>query len=175
MKRIALLTIAIATAAYLLVSFVPASGHGAGKPPRSMLPKFLPDTVTGGSFGWPKKKATSTALVRFWATTQHQSCTATASFCFQTVTIIAALHFPHVPSEENNKAFGQARSFVPGTPTNIQLMIKDSTKFAATGGWGFGHFNTSDGKPGDETFMKTCFPCHAQTNNSVLVFARYAT
>jgi len=26
----------------------------------------------------------------------------------------------------------------------------------ATGGWGFGHF--ADGKPGDATFMKSCFP-----------------
>ena len=33
--------------------------------------------------------------------------------------IIAALHYRHVPSEENNKVFGQAQSFVPGTPTNI--------------------------------------------------------
>jgi hypothetical protein len=38
--------------------------------------------------------------------------------------IIAALHYRHVPSEENNKVFGQAQSFVPGTPTNIQFMVK---------------------------------------------------
>src|SRR5215471_8010469 len=72
--------------------------------------------------------------------------------------IIAALHYRHVPSEENNKVFGQAQSFVPGTPTNIQFMVKDTKKYAATGGWGFAHFQ--DGKPGDEAFMKTCFPCH---------------
>jgi hypothetical protein len=36
--------------------------------------------------------------------------------------IIAALHYRHVPSEENNKVFGQAQSFVPGSPTNIQFM-----------------------------------------------------
>src|SRR5690348_10884619 len=34
--------------------------------------------------------------------------------------IIAALHYRHVPSDENNKVFGQAQSFVPGAPTNIQ-------------------------------------------------------
>src|SRR5580693_8388943 len=34
-------------------------------------------------------------------------------------TIIAALHYSHVPSAENNKVFGQAQSFVPGPPTNI--------------------------------------------------------
>ena len=82
--------------------------------------------------------------------------------------IIAALHYRHVPSEENNKVFGQAQSFVPGTPTNIQFMVKDTKKYTATGGWGFAHFQ--DGKPGDEAFMKTCFPCHNQVKGRDLVY-----
>jgi Cytochrome P460 len=87
--------------------------------------------------------------------------------------IIAALHYRHVPSEENNKVFGQAQSFVPGTPTNIQFMVKESKKYASTGGWGFAHFQ--DGKPSsDEAFMKTCFPCHNQVKARDLVFTRYA-
>ena len=88
-------------------------------------------------------------------------------------TIIAALHFRHAPSEENNKVFGRDQSFVPGQATNVQFMVKDSAKYAATGGWGFGHF-TPDGKSGDEAFMKTCFPCHAKTKASDLVFTHYA-
>jgi Cytochrome P460 len=88
-------------------------------------------------------------------------------------TIIAALHYRHVSSEENNKVFGRDQSFVPGLPTNIQFMVKDSKKYAATGGWGFGHFQ--DGKPStDETMMKTCFACHQQMNARDLVFTRYA-
>src|SRR5271165_4539420 len=71
-------------------------------------------------------------------------------------TIIAALHWRHVPSEENNKVFGRHQSFVPGPSTNIQFMVKDSKKYATTGGWGFGHFN--DGKPAAGAFMKSCFP-----------------
>jgi hypothetical protein len=59
-------------------------------------------------------------------------------------TIIVALHYQNVPSAENNKVFGQDQSFVPGAPTNIQFMVKDSTKYAATGGWGFGHFRTAN-------------------------------
>jgi len=86
--------------------------------------------------------------------------------------IIAALHYRNVASEENNKVFGQAQSFVPGPPTNIQFMVKDSTKYAATGGWGFAHFQ--DGKPGDAAFMKSCFPCHEKAKGSDLVFTRYA-
>jgi hypothetical protein len=88
-------------------------------------------------------------------------------------TIIAALHYRHVPSEENNKVFGQAQSFVPGQHTNIQFMIKDSTKYASTGGWGYGHF-TPDGKSGDEKLMNTCFPCHAKAKDRDYVFTRYA-
>jgi hypothetical protein len=88
-------------------------------------------------------------------------------------TIIAALHYRNVPSEENNKVFGQAQSFVSGAPTNIQFMVKDSTKYAATGGWGFGHFGT-DGKLGDAAFMKSCFPCHEKAKATDLVFTRYA-
>jgi hypothetical protein len=88
-------------------------------------------------------------------------------------TIIAALHWRFVPSEENNKAFGRAQSFVPGNPTNVQFMVKDSTKYSSTGGWGFGHFN-HDGKPVDDGFMKSCFPCHQQAKDRDLVFTRYA-
>ena len=86
--------------------------------------------------------------------------------------IIAALHWTFVSSDENNKVFGQPQSFVPGSATNVQFMVKDSTKYAATGGWGFGHFN-ADGKPGDETLLKTCAPCHAKASRD-FVFTRYA-
>jgi len=82
--------------------------------------------------------------------------------------IIAALHYSHAPSEENNKVFGRSQSFVAGAATNIQFMVKDSRKYASTGGWGFGHFK--DGKPGDETFMNTCFPCHNQAKTRDSVF-----
>ena len=86
--------------------------------------------------------------------------------------ILVALHYRNVPSDENNKVFGQVQSFVPGAPTNIQFMVKDSTKYAASGGWGFGHFQ--DGKPADAPFMKPCFPCHEQAKATDLVFTRYA-
>jgi hypothetical protein len=39
-------------------------------------------------------------------------------------------------------------------------MVKDSKKYAATGGWGFVHFN--DGKLADEAVLNTCFACHAK-------------
>src|ERR1700678_2104614 len=73
-------------------------------------------------------------------------------------TMIVRLAWSYVPSEENNKVFGRAQSFVAGAPINIQLMVKDSKKYAATGGWGFAQF--TDGKPADEAVHRTCFPCH---------------
>src|ERR1700674_2884441 len=63
-------------------------------------------------------------------------------------TIIARLAWSYVSSEENNKVFGRPQSFVAGPATNVQFMVKDSTKYASTGGWGFAQFN--DGKPADE-------------------------
>ena len=89
-------------------------------------------------------------------------------------TMLAALHYRYVPSDENNKIFGQVQSFVPGAPTNIQFMVKDSKKYAATGGWGFGHFQ--DGKPGNAAFGEKLFPratrnCAKATD---FVFTRYA-
>jgi hypothetical protein len=87
-------------------------------------------------------------------------------------TIIAALHYRYTASDKNNKVFGKVQSFVPGAPTNIQFMVKDSVKYAATDGWGFGLFQ--DGKPANADFMKPCFPCHQQAKDTDLVFTRYA-
>lgn len=88
-------------------------------------------------------------------------------------TKIVALHYRAVPSEENNRIFGREQSVVPGSPTNVQFEVKDSKKYAATGGWGFGSFNAADGKPGDAAQMKTCAPCHAKASRD-FVFTRYA-
>jgi hypothetical protein len=50
--------------------------------------------------------------------------------------IIAAIHWARVPSENNNTvlagSFPGAQSFVVGFPVNVQFMVKDSKKYAAT-------------------------------------------
>ena len=92
--------------------------------------------------------------------------------------IIAALHWNEASSEENNKVlaigFPDAglQSSVAGSATNVQFMVKDSKKYAATGGWGFADFK--DGKPGDEALHKTCFPCHQPAKAQDYVFTHYA-
>jgi hypothetical protein len=91
--------------------------------------------------------------------------------------IIVAMHWTQVPSEENDKIlmmgpFPGAQSFVIGSRVNAQFMVKDSKKYAASGGWGFADF-TGD-KPGDEALHKTCFPCHQPAKDRDYVFAHYA-
>ncbi len=94
-------------------------------------------------------------------------------FPFPDGAIIARLAWEYLPSDENNKAFGRRQSFVAGNPTNgVQFMIKDSKKYAATGGWGYAHFD--DGKPANETFMQRCFPCHQGVKSRDFFFTRYA-
>jgi hypothetical protein len=90
--------------------------------------------------------------------------------------IIAAIHWTRVPSEDNNKVlngpFPGSQSFVIGSIVNVQFMVKDSKKYAATGGWGFADFK--DGKPGDKALHETCFPCHMPAKDRDYVFTRYA-
>ena len=66
-------------------------------------------------------------------------------------TIIARLAWSLVPSEENNKVFGRAQSFVAGSP-------KNGVQF----------------KPADEAVHQTCFRCHEPVKARDLVFTRYA-
>jgi hypothetical protein len=87
-------------------------------------------------------------------------------------TIIARIAWNYVPSEENNKVFGRSQSFVAGAATNVQFMVKDSKKYAATGGWGFAQFK--NGKPDHEAKLETCFPCHEPVKARDFVFTQYA-
>jgi len=86
--------------------------------------------------------------------------------------IIVALHWKRTPSDDDNKVFGKVQAFVAGSPVNMQVMVKDSRKYSATGGWGFGDF--TDGKPADEAKHKTCFRCHQPAKDRDFVFTRYA-
>jgi hypothetical protein len=89
-------------------------------------------------------------------------------------TMIARLAYEYVPSAQNNAIFGQQQSFVAGAPTNVQISVKDSKRFASTGGWGYGQFE--DGKPNpSEALMQTCFACHTRLDKAEdFVFTRYS-
>ncbi|WP_156771385.1 cytochrome P460 family protein [Labrys sp. WJW] len=82
-------------------------------------------------------------------------------------TILVKLAWKHVQSPEFESAL------VPGQATTVQVMVKDSKKYAATGGWGFGRF--IDGKPVDQAQHETCFACHeARVKARDYVFTRLA-
>ena len=82
-------------------------------------------------------------------------------------TILAKLAWKRVPAPE----FPAASA--PGPATSIQFMVKDSKKYAATGGWGFGKF--TGGKAVDETEHRACFACHeAHVKAHDFVFTRFA-
>jgi hypothetical protein len=92
--------------------------------------------------------------------------------------IIAALHWKEATSDADNKVLAEGfpgaglQSSFAGDAVNVQFMVKDSKKYAASGGWGFGQF--TNGKPDDEALHKTCFPCHQPAKGHDLVFTRYA-
>jgi hypothetical protein len=82
-------------------------------------------------------------------------------------TVLAKLAWNHVPSPEFEAAT------VPGAATTVQIMVKNSAKYAATGGWGFGKF--INGKPVDEAEHRRCFACHeARVKGHDFVFTRWA-
>jgi len=101
--------------------------------------------------------------------------------------MIARLAWKQVQSEVNNNAFRQDpsaehlspaalqtllnTSFGAGPPTNVQFMIKDSKKYASTGGWGF--FQFTNGRP-DHVVQSSCFVCHAPEGATDFVFTRYS-
>src|SRR5712675_1077625 len=88
-------------------------------------------------------------------------------------TIIARIAWSYDPLEESEKAFGHLQTFVAGPPKNgVQFMVKDSSKYASTGGWGFAQFD--DGKPADEAMHNACFSCHEPAKGRDFVFTRYA-
>jgi hypothetical protein len=92
--------------------------------------------------------------------------------------IIAALHWNEDSSDADNQALAAGfpglglDSTFAGSAVNVQFMVKDSEKYAASGGWGFADF--TNGKPGNEALHEKCFPCHQPGKDHDYVFTRYA-
>ena len=136
MKHFTFFLVAVATMAGLVVLITPAPGRADEEP----APIFVTEIPHGyRDWKWISSAHEAGNLNSLGAVLGNDvaiNAYREGKLPFPDGTIIAALHYHHVPSEENNKVFGQAQSFVPGSPTNIQFMVKDSKKYAATGGWG---------------------------------------
>jgi hypothetical protein len=173
MRQIAFLLAAVAMVAGIVAYLPPASGQTHGETAPIFVPKIPPGYRDFRLISVAHEEGNLNSLGAVLGNDVAIKAYREGTLPYPNGTIIVALHYRHAPSEENDRIFGRAQSFVPGPPTNIQFMVKDSQKYAATGGWGFGHFST-DGKPGAEALMRTCFPCHAQEKARDLVFTQYA-
>jgi hypothetical protein len=171
MKQIAFLMVAVATVAGVVASTAPAAGHAD----EEAAPIFGVK-IPSGYRDWRLVSVAHEAgnLNDFRAILGNDVAIKAyreGKLPFPDGTILVRLAWSYVPSEENNKVFGRDQSFVAGPPINVQLMVKDSRKYSATGGWGFGQFK--DGKPADEAVHKTCFPCHEHVIARDFVFTHY--
>jgi hypothetical protein len=89
----------------------------------------------------------------------------------------------HWNPKQNNAEPGQPT--VPGNLDNVDLMVKDSKKFADSGGWGWASFNydaasqslepaTLSSKPPQGNDAKCGFACHTLAKTKDYVFTDYA-
>jgi len=172
MGRIAFWLLAVASVAGVLATTAPTSGSTDAQAPPTFVTQIPPGYRDWRLISVAHEEGNLNSFAAILGNDVAIKAYREGKLPYPDGTIIAALHYSHVASDENNKVFGQVQSFVPGPPTNTQFMIKDSKKYAATGGWGFGHFN-KDGTPGTDAQLKTCFPCHAKASRD-LVFTQYA-
>jgi hypothetical protein len=173
MSKAAFLRIAVATLAGLSITAVPASRDAAGR-----AASIFVTTIPAGYRDWrlisvAHEKGDLNDLRAILGNDAAITAYRLATLPFPDGTVIARLAWSYDPSEENDQAFGRPQSFVAGPPKNgVQFMVKDSKRYASTGGWGFGHFD--DGRSADEAVLKTCFPCHEAVKARDFVFTRYA-
>jgi hypothetical protein len=88
----------------------------------------------------------------------------------------------HWNPKKNEAAPGQPT--VPGTQHDVDFMVKDSKRFADSGGWGWAEFEydaasdtfrpgTTADKPPQENDAKCGFACHTAAKNRDYVFTEY--
>ncbi|NIJ20663.1 hypothetical protein FHS95_002355 [Sphingomonas naasensis] len=73
--------------------------------------------------------------------------------------VIVRLAWRYQSSPRNDAVFPAPQSFVAGAPTNVQVSVKDSKRYAASGGWGYGQFEAGLPNP-DPAIARACFTCH---------------
>jgi len=65
-------------------------------------------------------------------------------------------------------------SYVEGARKGVATMVKDSKKFASTGGWGFQFWADGDAKKPQVTdATKQCFACHEPKKDKDYVYSTY--
>jgi hypothetical protein len=173
MRRIALLLVAVVALAGVVAHMAPAFGQAAREAAPIFGVKIPPGYRDWRLISVAHEEGNLNDLRAILGNDVAIKAYREGKVPFPDGTIIARLAWSYDPLEESKKAFGQLQSYVAGPPKNgVQFMVKDSKKYASTGGWGFAQFD--DGKPADEAMQKTCFPCHATVKSRDSVFNRYA-
>jgi hypothetical protein len=172
MKRIALMLIAVATVVGVVAFAARASGQASGNAAPTFGIKIPPGYRDWRLISVAHEAGNNNDIRAILGNDIAIKAYRQDKLPYQDGTIIARLAWSYVSSEENNKVFGREQSSVAGAPTNVQFMVKDSKKYASTGGWGFAQF--TDGKPADAAVLNTCFSCHVPAKARDFVFTRYA-
>src|SRR5262245_33787237 len=126
MRRFGLFMIGIATIGGAVAVMTSASAASAAEPSTSFI-----TTLPAGYRDWKlvsvaHEEANLNSFAAVLGNDVALKAYRDGALPFPDGAIIAALHYRFVPSEENNRAFGQTQSFVAGDPTNVQFMVKDS-------------------------------------------------
>ena len=58
--------------------------------------------------------------------------------------------------------------------TNVQFMVKDSKKYAATGGWGYSRSLTMASRSEATAKLSGCYACHVPVKERDYLFTKYA-
>jgi len=91
--------------------------------------------------------------------------------------IIVRVAWQYESSPRNDSVFPAPQSFVAGAPTNVQVSVKDSKRYAATGGWGYGQFEKGVADQ-NVALTQSCFACHIKLDaidkQADLVFTNYS-
>jgi Cytochrome P460 len=173
MKRITFLLVAVATLAGGVAFTATTSRHAAQEAAPIFVTKIPPGYRDWRLISVAREEGSLNDIRAILGNDVAIKAYREGKLPFPDGTIIARLAWSYDASEENNKVFGRPQSFVAGPPKNgVQFMVKDSRKYASTGGWGFAQFD--DGKLADEAVLNTCFACHAAIKERDLVFTRYA-
>jgi hypothetical protein len=91
--------------------------------------------------------------------------------------IIVRLAWQYESSPRNDSVFPAPQSFIAGPPTNVQVSVKDSNRYFASNGWGYGQFENGAANQ-DATLTRSCFACHVKLDEidkkADLVFTAYS-
>jgi hypothetical protein len=173
MRRIVFVLVAVGALAGLVATMAPASGQADGETAPIFGVKIPPGYRDWRLISVAHEEGMLNDLRAILGNDVAIKAAREAKLPYPDGTIIARLAWSYDPLEESSKAFGHLQSFVAGPPKNgVQFMVKDSKKYASTGGWGFAQFD--DGKPASEAVHNTCFACHATVKARDFVFNRHA-